>query len=218
LKDKDRNTSIFLASLYNVGNKEAEEVDCVLRIPKAKIVSHGVNPSAIKHDYKEDGDSATVHIGLLNPGESVAVQRLATSDGELPVKPDVTVRGKGVTGIERGAPSLMSPEPTPWSSRISYFTHTLFLVISCALIVKVAGWSYDILGWLQDRVEASRKRFKVKVEFDGEDRIRVTTLEGQGKSDEPVVLLPYRSHCAIGYTYEEFRKLGEGAHIIQKQC
>lgn len=215
LKDNDVNTSIYMASVYSVGNKEAEGVECVVRIPNARIVSHSINPSTLGHAYSEEGDTAAVHFDMLNPGEAVTMQFLATSEVELPSKAEVTVRSKGVTGQEIGAPSSVGGGSS-WKSTLLTYVWSLAPAIVVAIFLPIMNVIYEYTRRLDKRMELGRSRFKLAVQFDGDDRIKVTVLEGLGKSPDPVVMLPRQSHAATGHSFEKLRQLGEGTHVVFK--
>lgn len=213
INQNDRNTSIYLVSVYNVGNKEAEGVDCVLRVPKARIVSHGINPPSIKHDYKEEGDTATIRLDLLNPGEAISVQILATSEVDLPPKPTVSVRGRGVTGKEIGAPVAASGG-AQWQTNVSGLLSLLIPSIALGFSSLMFMSIYELSSRISKAISGKGSRFKVRIKCDGDDRVKVITLEGRGKSADPVVILPYKRHPVIGFSFEDFRKLGDGTHLI----
>jgi hypothetical protein len=67
-----------------------------------------IDPS-IKYQLSNTNDSCELDIPRLNQNDNVKISIFATSDQPLPVKPVISVRGKGVTGIPYSAKSSGDP-------------------------------------------------------------------------------------------------------------
>jgi hypothetical protein len=94
--------SIYQVTFSNDGKKEVDDVACVIRIPAAKVDQFKVsaNPSLVVSGTAS-GDALRIQIPSLNPSEAVQVSLLASGSQSLPLRPEVSARGRGVTGAEK---------------------------------------------------------------------------------------------------------------------
>ena len=91
----------------NDGNKEAENVECILTVPAGKINDMRAWGDEVSPKISYSEGKAVVSIGLLNPGEGLAVNAWIT--GPVPNVVAWSARGKGVVG-ERGQNRLENLE------------------------------------------------------------------------------------------------------------
>ena len=93
---------IYQIVLRNDGKREVEEIICYVRIPGAKIEQYRtvVAPS-LNSISTVTNDAVRATIPGLNPGESAQISILASSSTSLPGRPEVSLRGKGVNGVEQ---------------------------------------------------------------------------------------------------------------------
>jgi hypothetical protein len=95
--------SIYQVTLSNDGKKEVYDVACAIRIPLAKIDQYKVTANPLLNvSGAVSGDSLNIQIPNLNPSESIQISLLASGSQNLPARPQVTARGKGAVGSERG--------------------------------------------------------------------------------------------------------------------
>jgi hypothetical protein len=107
--------SIYQVTITNDGKKEIEGISCVIRIPFAKIEQFKSTASpSLAVNSTVAGDSLKSEVANLNPAEAVQFTVLASSQGYLPNKPEVSVRGKGVNGENK--------QPTGQAPISSWFT------------------------------------------------------------------------------------------------
>jgi hypothetical protein len=109
---QDRVVGIYQILLRDDGKKEAEDITCYIRIAGAKLEQYRVItvPSLVPTSTVIS-DSLTVKLPSLNPGESAQISMLATNPSWLPSIPEVSIRGKGITGEEQVAGTVQgSPE------------------------------------------------------------------------------------------------------------
>jgi hypothetical protein len=101
-----KNIAVYQVSILNSGKKSAFNVVCYVQVSGAHI--DGTRIAADKaaspvETPSSDGDRLS--IPELNPGETAVMSLLASSDGTLPLKPSVWLRGSGVAGKESSDPS-----------------------------------------------------------------------------------------------------------------
>ena len=86
--------------ITNDGNKEAEDLEGRIEIPGASIEEIKVVPEIVHPEKVVKNDALEVKFKLLNPNNWVQISALVRKPSELPAKPVVTFRGKGVTADE----------------------------------------------------------------------------------------------------------------------
>src|SRR6266481_3799977 len=121
--------SIYQVTLSNDGKREVYDAACAIRIPAAKIDQFKITADPLlSASGTINGDSLNVQIPNLNPSESIQISLLASGSQNLPVRPVVTVRGKGIVGSEKSKTT-----DKPWSERfvlIATMAATLALGVS----------------------------------------------------------------------------------------
>jgi hypothetical protein len=94
--------AIYQVSIGNEGKKAVEDVNCIINIPAAAIEQKRITADpALSYSESSTGDSLKLSFPLLNPSELVQVSILATAPTQLPNRPQVSLRGKGVSGQEK---------------------------------------------------------------------------------------------------------------------
>jgi hypothetical protein len=83
--------------ITNDGSKEAENVECSMRLEGTKIREVKVSPENLKPSISIKGDKAELAWPMLNPTENPQVSALLDAE-MLSSKPDVKVRAKGIVG------------------------------------------------------------------------------------------------------------------------
>ena len=240
---KDGNTSIYSGYIYNVGNKEAEDVVWVIHIPKAKYDQEPkfIKPDAVELTKEIKEDEIRVRLKKFNPGPPIGIQVLASSKEPLPSKPLVSLVGAGVNGVEVAA---VNPSKSPVN------TNSLFAIF---LGLMVAGVSMILMNrqeqitktesaerekererdriareleyeqqkkareeeaQRQKEVEAQRYRYKIRIRQDGVERIVIRVLEGTTASEEEYTIVPGMRHARPMLSYSELKALGEGEHLV----
>jgi hypothetical protein len=109
--------SIYQVTLSNIGSREVEEVSCIVRVPAAKVEQYNIsaNPT-LETAASFSGDTLKLHMPSLNPAESVQILVLASGPRDLPTRPQVSARGKGVVAIEKA-----SSDAKPWKDESILF-------------------------------------------------------------------------------------------------
>lgn len=95
------NIAIYHVRIENNGKKVVEDVVCQLSFSTAIIKQHRIilEPS-IAYTETILNNSYRAELLNLNPQESTLVSVLASSPDKLPPRPEISLRGKGITGIE----------------------------------------------------------------------------------------------------------------------
>jgi hypothetical protein len=98
--------SIYQINLVNDGKREVQNVTCYVRVPGGKIEQYktSIAPS-IGVTQTTISDSLTVQITSLNPSDTATISLLASGLGELPARPEVSIRASGVNGEEKARSS-----------------------------------------------------------------------------------------------------------------
>lgn len=98
----------YHVSIANEGRAAAEDVVCTVSVPAASIQEWGVSAAPVlTHSQSLLDDTVWLQVPGLNPGEAVHISVLATTPDTcsgaeiLPGRPEVSLRGEGVTGAER---------------------------------------------------------------------------------------------------------------------
>jgi hypothetical protein len=102
---------IYQVIVRNDGKREVEDVTSHIQIPGAKIEQYRiiVAPS-LTTTTSENGDVIRVNLPSLNPGETAQISILASNPTSLPNHPEISVRAKGVNGVEQASPpSRLNP-------------------------------------------------------------------------------------------------------------
>jgi hypothetical protein len=130
-------------SVKNDGSKEAEAIECMFRTGAAKVQEVKVTPEGLNPVIALKDNKITVNIAMLNVGETLFVSTYVTE--ALPEKPDVSVRGKGVTGEMDSKPLSMAYAIVIGSAMgigISLFALSVGSIIGF-LLVKITKWQID---------------------------------------------------------------------------
>lgn len=95
------NIAIYHVRIENNGKRVVEDVVCQLSFSTAIIKQYRIilEPS-ITYNETILNNSYRVELLNLNPQESTLVSVLASSPDQLPSRPEISLRGKGITGIE----------------------------------------------------------------------------------------------------------------------
>jgi hypothetical protein len=95
---------IYQVIVRNDGKGEVEDVTAYIRVPSAKIEQYRtiVAPS-LTTTTSANGDSIRVNLPSLNPGEAAQISILAGNPSFLPTHPEISVRAKGVNGVEQAS-------------------------------------------------------------------------------------------------------------------
>lgn len=102
IKMKDQDVAIYKLSVENNGKKFVENIDCQIRISSANIEEVSINKDpTIKYTSSVVDDTVVLNFPLLNPSEEVQVSILANASINLPERPEIKIRGKGVIGIDK---------------------------------------------------------------------------------------------------------------------
>jgi hypothetical protein len=128
---------IYQIVLHNDGKKELEDISCFVRIPAAKIEQYRtiVAPS-LNSTTTETNDSVRAAIPSLNPGESAQISILASSSTSLPSRPEVSVRAKGVNGLEQTPATPPTREATSLLGFLGTAISTLLLTTTFYQLIR----------------------------------------------------------------------------------
>ena len=90
---------VYHVTVSNDGKVEVQDIRVVVRIPGAVVQQDKINADrSLKYEASIEGDAVEISTPDLNPNESIEISALASKPGDLPLQPEVSVRGKGVTG------------------------------------------------------------------------------------------------------------------------
>jgi hypothetical protein len=105
---------IYQVILRNDGKKEIEDITSYIQVKGAKIEQYRtiVAPS-LTTTTSADADAIRVNLPSLNPGEAAQISILASNPTFLPSRPEISVRAKGVNGVEQTSQPLR-PEEKPF--------------------------------------------------------------------------------------------------------
>ena len=95
------NLAIYHVKIENSGKKIVEDVVCQLSFSTGIIQQNRVvlEPSITANEIVSDS-VYRLELPNLNPGESAASSILVSSKDQLPDRPEISLRSKGVTGVE----------------------------------------------------------------------------------------------------------------------
>lgn len=110
---------IYQVIVRNDGKTEVEDVTSYIQIRGAKIEQYRtiVAPS-LTTTTSGNADAIRVNLPSLNPGEAAQISILATDPTFLPNHPEISVRAKGVNGVEQTSPPSR-PEEKPFLLSLS---------------------------------------------------------------------------------------------------
>jgi len=151
-------------SILNDGNKEAESVECWLRLEGSSGGEVNVSPKAFKTQVAMNGDTATIDLTRLNPKEQITIQVLSNMKTDEPSQPSVSVRAKGVVGSN--SPLQTSPD---WMDK----TKTMFAGLG------VASGVLMIFVGVHERITSKTKKWNQQVRqnsLDGDNSDLLGTL------------------------------------------
>ena len=102
--------AVYQVSLSNDGKLPVEDIAAYVAVPGANIDQKRVSadPSLSVKDTLESG-ALRLSIPSLNPSETVQVSVLASAQGSLPPRAEVSLRAKGIKGHEKLASSAATP-------------------------------------------------------------------------------------------------------------
>lgn len=121
--------------MANDGKQEINEILCSIRIPAAKIDQYKVTASPLLDAMVAvTGDTLQMHIANMNPAESVQISMLATGSPRLPARPEVALRGSGVTGTEKAETTQTAVDS--------------FLPYSSVLVATLAVLTTGVFTWV----------------------------------------------------------------------
>lgn len=135
--------AIYQLTIANDGTQPADDVTCYVRVGGAKIDQYKIAAApSLNVSEKLSGESLTVQVPNLNPSEAVQVSLLATgaSTSTLPVKPEVSLRGRGAVG--EPASETKAEGRTIWPSALS----------SAFAAIAVMLGSFPLVGRLQTQI------------------------------------------------------------------
>lgn len=134
--------SIYQINLINDGKREVQDVTCYMRVPGGKIEQFktSIAPS-IGVTQTTTGDSLTVHISSLNPSDTATISLLASGAGELPSRPEVSIRASGVNGEEKTKSPQDDRHDGTWSVLLSGFGAVISTGLFLPIVRKFVGGS-----------------------------------------------------------------------------
>jgi hypothetical protein len=102
---------IYQVSISNDGTQAVEDVSCFIRVPGANIAQKriSISPSMTYVD-SGTGDNVRLQVPGINPSENIQVSFLAEAASNLPARPEVSLRAKGVSGEEKSSKNQKTPD------------------------------------------------------------------------------------------------------------
>jgi len=99
----EKKVATYQVLVANDGRRAVEDVICVIRVPGASIEQRLISPANLSIAYTDSvsADSIRIQVPSLNPSETLQVSTLASTTGDLPTMPEVSLRGRGVVGEQR---------------------------------------------------------------------------------------------------------------------
>lgn len=100
-RGSDQNFAIYDVEISNRGSASIHDVTALVEVPSSEIEDYRISADPTLRTSETDSDGGLeIRVPELNPGEQVGISVLATSDEDLPTRPDISVRGSGVLGEE----------------------------------------------------------------------------------------------------------------------
>jgi len=127
--------AIYETRVVNTGRVEVEDITVLLRVPASRLEQKRTSaPAGVRYSETMSGDSLTVNITSLNPAEVVSISTVASAPSYLPNRPQISVRGKGVSGKEETA----SPgkEVTPFWQLVFLPSITVLVSFGSLLVTR----------------------------------------------------------------------------------
>jgi hypothetical protein len=132
--------------VINSGKVEVDDVVILVKLPWGHLEqSRASAPPGVNYSEARQGDSITVTVPNLNPTEAIQVSLVvSSSSGNLPEKPDVSVRGKGVLGTLE-SDSIQTKESSSFLNAVSIsiaavgLTFGLFVALQTYKITRGSG-------------------------------------------------------------------------------
>ncbi len=211
IQNKDQSTAIYHVTFLNVGSKEAEDVTCVVSLPNASVSNHNVScPASMMRVEEKKEDYLSENFKIFNPGEKVQISVLANSKTTLPVRPEVSFRGKGVTGISNRNQSTRQSEAGTVSAYVNAYLPTLIVPILISL-----GFSmYSIYNFFAKRIAYFFGKNQIEIEVMDNSRIKIRVLKGFAQPKEWMSLKSGDKHEPTGLSFNDLLALGNGTHHI----
>jgi hypothetical protein len=141
------NKTIQIANIniVNRGVKDAENLECIVKLPGSKIDDMEVTPDTIRYSKSLNDDTGTLTIPLLGENETVFISLMSSNIQESKVisymaTPFVTIRGKGLR-VEEERLELPSPYIGSYLEWILYGPLGHAATIVCLLsVLFLAYW------------------------------------------------------------------------------
>jgi hypothetical protein len=131
-----KNIANYAVTISNEGSSAVESAVCVIRVPNGTIEQKAVTADAsIAHSETIEGDHLRIEIPNLNPSEHVQASLLVSSSVNLPGVPEVSLRGKGVTG-KLSVQNVESP-----------FMVWLRIFSTASTVVSLALWAFVFIRY-----------------------------------------------------------------------
>lgn len=147
------NIAIYNVMLENDGNKIVDDVVCQLSFSSAEIQQSKLNlDPSITHNEIVSGNSYRLELLNLNPKESAAISVLVSSPRQLPSRPDISLRGKGVTGVEA---SEDGKNGINWVFMV-ISTIAVYVVLSSILFTRKNRFSSKLLSFISEDIDESK--------------------------------------------------------------
>jgi len=95
------NYAIYNVKVANTGNKDVESVVCEISLPKMTINQKKVKiEPSIPYTESMTNDSYRIELPTLNPSEQYTVSLFSTNSNDVLSTPKVSLRGKGISGLQ----------------------------------------------------------------------------------------------------------------------
>ena len=209
LQEKDATRAIYWARVDNIGNKEADEVVCTVRIADAHLDKPKFDkPLSMESTDEIRDDTLMVRIKTLNPGDSIQLSFLASGKGELPEQPGVSLRGRGVTGMTR---QVATPKPNGVGHYLWVWLPVLVTVVAMPTIFGISS----LMDWLINRIKMRTSVVQIEVKLVDDEHLKVRVLKGPLLPKDWVHLTDNELHSLTGKYGSDFRRYGNGKHSVQ---
>ena len=145
-KAGNKTLQISNIQLLNRGVKEAENLECTVRVPGSKIDDMEVTPDTIRFSKTVNDDVATISIPLLGEDESLGISLMSSNTQEnkwisYASNPYVLIRGKGVRVEEKPLeiPGHYYESLLDWAL-YGQFTHAIMFIYSVLGVAVAFRW------------------------------------------------------------------------------
>jgi len=176
-------TLIYKVEVTDPGNKEVELFTCDIAFPGAKIQDKRVSvPKGLTYTEKTTDSTYSLATSIFNSADRLEMSFLVVSGGVTPTEPDISIRGKGVTGTTKDGDTPFSviriSSYVPLVAGLLAGLSTLILRIVSRRANGIAGAlvpsahlassnnilaaSYFVHGLVEDGKEILNRRYDVK--------------------------------------------------------